>query len=70
MSNTPHASPPQKIARKALDEVEVEGTRLFPFCSGLQELKSYRRAMRKIVTGSMQVDHLRLSAKSAAKVIR
>ena len=31
ISKTPHASPPQKMARKALDDVEVESTRLVPF---------------------------------------
>jgi len=31
MSKTPQASPPQKMARKALEEVEVDDTRLLRF---------------------------------------
>src|SRR6476660_1322868 len=46
MSKTPQASPPQKMARKALEEVEVDDTRLAPFLCGS---KSYRRVGEKMV---------------------
>src|SRR6476661_5952624 len=69
ISKTPHASPPQKMARKALGDVEVDGTRLASVSFLATSL--YRRGKHKIVSGPrFPIDYLRLFAKSAAKIIR
>jgi hypothetical protein len=56
------------MARKALEDVEVEGTRLVPFLLRLARAIDGRREKSSRV--QLQIDHLRLSAKSAAKIIR
>src|SRR5690242_2447681 len=66
MSKTPHASPPQKMARKSLEVVEVEGMRSVPFPLRLARDIDERWAKSSRI--QLRIDHLRLSAKSAAAI--
>ena len=67
ISKTPHAIPPQKMARKALEDVEVESTRSVPFLLRLTRPIDGRGAKSSRV--QLRIHHLRLSAKSAAKAL-